>query len=93
MNNHIELNSQRIDVWLWHARLYKTRTLSHNLVKKNLIKINGKAIIKPAIHVKKDDIITIPWQNYSRVFQVLNFAKQRVPAKLCPFLYKEILEK
>lgn len=93
MNYQTELTCQRIDIWLWHARIYKSRSISHFSIKNEIIKINSKSVIKPATLIKKDDIITIPRNNSSRVIQVLGFSTRRVSAKLCHSLYKEILEK
>lgn len=82
MNYQTELTCQRIDIWLWHARIYKSRSISHFSIRYKIIKINSKSVIKPATLIKKDDIITIPWNNSSRVIQILGFFNPKSFSKI-----------
>jgi len=38
----------RLDLWLWAARFYKTRSLAALNIKKGLVSISGKTTTKPA---------------------------------------------
>lgn len=93
MTDQIHLTSQRIDIWLWYARLCKTRSISNKLIKSGHVHINGHRIVKPATAVKKNDVITLPWHHQIKVIRVKNFTIQRSSARLCTILYEEILEK
>ncbi|MDI2090039.1 RNA-binding S4 domain-containing protein [Commensalibacter oyaizuii] len=85
--------SQRIDLWLWHARIYKTRSISATITKSTAIRLNSILIHKPSTQVKRNDILTFPYHNKVRVIKILNFSKQRVAARNISLLYEEILEK
>ena len=51
LTNSIEKNSARcrLDLWLWAARFYKTRSLAASNIKKGLVKLSGKSVTKPSI--------------------------------------------
>lgn len=87
------IETQRLDVWLWHARLGKTRTISSQLIKDGFVHVNSSRILKASYAIKQQDIITLPHASRIRVIQIIGFSRQRVAAKNCMFLYKEILEK
>jgi ribosome-associated heat shock protein Hsp15 len=40
------LERQRLDKWLWHARVVKARTLAAALVEAGHVRINGVRILK-----------------------------------------------
>ena len=42
------LSECRLDLWLWAARFYKTRSLAASNIKKGLVRLSGKMITKPA---------------------------------------------
>lgn len=86
------IDTQRIDIWLWHARIYKTRSISTNYVSQNIFRLNSCPISKPACKIKINDILTFPWNNQIRVIKILNLTKQRMPAKNISLIYQEILE-
>ena len=54
-------NAQRLDVWLWHARLFKTRTLATRIVTKGQIRIETagttRRITKASALVREGDTI------------------------------------
>lgn len=85
-------DTQRIDIWLWHARIYKTRSISTNFVSQNIFRLNSCSISKPAYKIKINDVLTFPWNNKIRVIKILNLTKQRMAAKNISLIYQEILE-
>ena len=50
---------QRLDKWLWYARLYKSRTLAAQLVAQGKVRINRARTVKPSQTVKPGDVLTI----------------------------------
>ena len=81
---------QRIDRWLWHARIVKTRTLAASLVASGHVRVNGRRAESPAHAVQKDDILTIALLSRVRVLRVADFSGRRGGAALAITLYEEI---
>ena len=50
--------SQRVDKWLWHARIFKTRTLAASFAGSGKIRLNGERIAKPSQTVTVGDVLT-----------------------------------
>ncbi|MBV5270568.1 MAG: RNA-binding S4 domain-containing protein, partial [Afipia sp.] len=53
------MDRQRLDKWLWHARVVKTRTDAAALVAKGRVRINGARQTSPGHAVKDGDVLTI----------------------------------
>jgi ribosome-associated heat shock protein Hsp15 len=83
------VEGQRLDKWLWCARLVKTRTLSATLIAAGKIRVNGERVRKAARHVIKDDIITASLGRLV-VVRVLGSVERRVAASLARTLYQDL---
>ncbi len=81
---------QRIDRWLWHARIVKTRSLAASLVASGYVRVNGKRTGSSAHAVRKDDVLTVALPRVVRVLRVIDFADRRGGAALAATLYEEI---
>ena len=81
---------QRIDRWLWHARIVKTRALAASLVASGYVRVNGRRAESPAYGVRKDDVLTVALFSKVRVLRVVDFAFRRGNAVLASTLYEEI---
>lgn len=81
---------QRIDQWLWFARLTKSRTLAQALIERGKVRINRQKIARPSHWLKAGDAVTISMGPRVRVFTVLAFAKRRGPATEAQALYEEL---
>ncbi len=73
--------SLRIDKYIWHVRLSKTRSVATDWIQKGKIKLNH-AIVKPSKEVQINDIITISQNNAVFTYQILDLPTNRVGAKL-----------
>lgn len=73
----------RIDKYLWCVRLYKTRSLASEDVRQNRVQIDGENV-KSSREVKVNETISIRRQGFFQTYQVLDFPKNRVGAKLVP---------
>ena len=73
----------RIDKYIWHVRLSKTRSLAAKLVDGNKIKINSKEC-KPAKEVCPGDFISIQKNNAVFSYKILQLTTKRLGAKLVP---------
>lgn len=82
--------TQRLDKWLWHARLVKTRSLASQLVGKGKFRVNRERIVKPAHMVKCGDVITASLFGRVRIFQIAGFSERRGPADEARALYVDM---
>lgn len=82
--------TQRLDKWLWHARIVKTRSLSAELVAQGKVRINREKILKPAHPVKSGDVITAALFGRVRVLQIDALSDRRVPASRARTLYLDL---
>ena len=83
-------DGQRVDVWLWWARFFKTRALASSVIAKKRVRINGDRISKASRLVRQGDILTFPQANDIRVVRVLEFAERRGPASEAQTLYEPV---
>jgi ribosome-associated heat shock protein Hsp15 len=81
---------QRIDKWLWHARLVRTRSAAAALVASGHVRLNGARIAAPAKPVKAGDVVTIALDARVRVLKVTSFALRRGAADEGRALYEDM---
>lgn len=77
----MESSEVRIDKFLWSVRLYKTRSIATEAVKRGLVQMNGHSI-KSSRVIKVGDIVQIKQSPIYRHFLVLNTLSNRVGAPL-----------
>lgn len=80
---------QRLDKWLWFARVVKTRELAASLVESGKVRLNGQKTLKPGHGVKPGDVLTIILNSRVRVLHVEGFGERRGPAETARMLYRE----
>ena len=80
----------RIDKWLWHARLFKTRTLAQTQVTTGKIRVNSERISKPNRTVKAGDVLTFVKADRVRVIKITSIASRRGPASEAQTLYNDL---
>ena len=85
-----ELDRQRIDRWLWHARLVRTRGAAAALAGAGYIRINGARIDAPGRMVRTGDVITVALDRRVRVLKVRGFVERRGPAVGVAGLYDDL---
>ena len=81
------LERQRLDKWLWHARVVKARTSAAALVEAGHVRINGVREKAPGHAVKAGDVLTIGLDRSVRVLKVRRIspsgAAMRPPRECC----------
>jgi ribosome-associated heat shock protein Hsp15 len=82
-------NRQRLDKWLWFARIVKTREAAAALVEQGHVRLNSVKITKPGHGVKRGDVLTIVLNTRVRVLHVEAMAQRRGPASDARLLYRE----
>jgi len=85
-----EEERQRIDRWLWHARLVRTRSAAAALASSGHVRINGARIRAPSRMVRNGDVITVALDYGVWVLKVTGFSERRGPAKADRALYEEL---
>jgi len=85
-----ELDRQRIDKWLWHARLVRTRSAAAALAGSGHVRVNGARIEASSRSVRIGDVITVALERTVRVLKVRGFVERRGPAKTCDGLYEDL---
>jgi ribosome-associated heat shock protein Hsp15 len=81
---------QRIDKWLWHARVVRTRSAAAALATSGHVRLNGTRIDAPAKAVKAGDVVTIALDARVRVLKVTGFALRRGAAEQGRALYEDM---
>ena len=85
--------SQRLDRWLWFARIVKSRTLAAALIEAGKFRVNAVKVLKPSATVKPGDVVTSAVQKDVRVFQVKALGIRRGPATEAQLLYEDLTPK
>jgi len=81
---------QRVDRWLWHARLVRTRGAAAALAGAGYVRVNGARVEAPGRVVRMGDVITVALDRRVRVLKVRAFAARRGPAAAAADLYEEL---
>jgi ribosome-associated heat shock protein Hsp15 len=81
---------QRIDKWLWFARIIKSRTLAAKLVTEGRIRVNSIRIETPAKTVGPGDVLTIALEREVKVLRIVASAERRRPYSEARLLYENI---
>jgi ribosome-associated heat shock protein Hsp15 len=85
---------QRVDTWLWHARLFKTRTLAADVVvagKVRLTRDDRTARIGKTSHlIRPGDTLTFPKGRLIRIVRIEALATRRGPAPEAQALYEDL---
>jgi ribosome-associated heat shock protein Hsp15 len=84
------MQSQRLDKWLWCARLVKTRTGGARLVEAGKVRINGARALKSSRPVHTGDVVTAMLLGRLFVVRVLAAVARRGPAPLARLLYEDL---
>jgi len=68
---------QRIDKWLWHARMVRSRTDAARLVEAGYTRVNGQRVTAPAHLLRLGDVVTLALDRSVRVLEVAGFCDRR----------------
>lgn len=82
--------AQRLDKWIWYARLTKSRTLAGELVTAGRVRINKQKVIKPSAPLKVGDVITITVRGNVKILKVEAPGTRRGPASEAQALYEDL---
>ena len=80
-------SSQRVDQWLWFARITKSRTLAQDLIGRGKVRLNRVKIDKPSVLVKPGDVLTLIVGPVVRSLEILAIGQRRGPAAEAQLLF------
>ncbi len=81
---------QRLDKWLWFARVVRTRTLATRLVDDGHVRVNTQRVETPAKPVGPGDVLTIALERQVRVLRIVAIAPRRGGAEDAKRLFEEL---
>jgi ribosome-associated heat shock protein Hsp15 len=81
---------QRIDKWLWHARMVRTRSAAAALTEAGHVRLNGARVTAPGQVVRKGDVVTLALDRAVRVVRVEGFCERRGQSDAARALYSEV---
>jgi ribosome-associated heat shock protein Hsp15 len=84
------LDRQRIDKWLWHARVVRTRSDAAKLVEAGHTRVNGQRIGAPGHVLRVGDVVTVALDRVVRVLEVGGFSERRGGAADALRLYRDL---
>jgi ribosome-associated heat shock protein Hsp15 len=84
------LDRQRIDKWLWHARVVRTRSAAAALVTSGHVRLNGQRVSAASQAVRAGDVVTIALDRAVRVLKVCGFAERRGGAPEASALFEDL---
>jgi ribosome-associated heat shock protein Hsp15 len=80
---------QRVDKWLWHARMTRTRTAAQRLVESGYVRLNGRRLTVASQTVKAGDVLTIALEERVRILEIRALAERRGGFPAAQALYED----
>ena len=84
------MDRQRIDKWLWHARVVRTRSAAAALAASGHVRVNGQRIDAASRAVHVGDVVTVALDRTVRVLKVAGFAERRGAAESARALVEDL---
>jgi len=84
-----DLDAQRIDKWLWHARFARTRTAAQRLIAEGSVRVNREKVAASSRQVRAGDVLTLALGRDVRVVTVMAIVERRGGAEIARELYSE----
>jgi ribosome-associated heat shock protein Hsp15 len=81
---------QRIDKWLWHARMVRTRSDAAALAAAGFVRLNGKRMTAASQPVRIGDVVTLALDQSVKVIRVESFCERRGGAPAARALYRDL---
>src|SRR5262245_14843051 len=88
MNTNESIDHLRLDVWLWAARFFKTRSLAKQAVETGKVEVNDQRA-KPSRVVRVGDAVKVTRADETYEIEVRALSDTRGPAPIAQTLYEE----
>lgn len=83
---------QRIDRWLWHARVVRSRADAADLVRSGHVRVDGQRVTGAGHMVKTGQVLTVSLNAGVRVLRIRGFAERRGDATSTSELLDDITD-
>jgi ribosome-associated heat shock protein Hsp15 len=80
----------RLDKWLWHARVFRTRSIATKFCAEGRIRIGGRVVDKAHCAVKPGDVLTFAHGHDVKVLKIVALGTRRGPAPEARTLYEDL---
>lgn len=81
---------QRIDKWLFFARVVKSRSLAAKLAQAGRVRVNRNKVDQASHQVRPGDVLTITLDRKILVYRILAPGERRGPAEEARQLYEDL---
>lgn len=85
-----DFDRQRIDKWLWHARMVRTRSAAAALASGGFVRLNGRRMTAASQLVRIGDVVTLALDRSVKVIRVEGLCERRGDAPSARRLYHEL---
>jgi ribosome-associated heat shock protein Hsp15 len=86
----VSADRQRIDRWLWNARIVRARSAAASLAIVGHVRVNGVRVAAPGRDIKCGDVLTVALHGGVRVLKVIGLAPRRGNAAAALQLYEDL---
>ncbi len=83
-------NKIRLDRWLFHVRMFKTRTLASDRIQSGGVRVNGEPCRKPSRLIGAGDHVTVSTSARVFAYEVVAPGERRGPASEAQMLYQDL---
>ncbi|MCT7376592.1 RNA-binding S4 domain-containing protein [Chelativorans salis] len=81
---------QRIDKWLFFARVVKSRSLAARLAQAGRVRVNRNKIDQASHMVRPGDVLTITLDRRILIYRILDAGERRGPATEARLLFEDL---
>lgn len=81
---------QRLDKWLWFARIVKSRTLAQKLIESGKVRVDGTRVTSSSSRVAAGMVLTLTVHDRLRVLKILDTGTRRGPASEAATLFEDM---
>lgn len=81
---------QRLDKWLWYARIVKSRTLAQKLIESGSVRVDGVKTSSPSRQIGAGAVLTLTVHDRLRILKVIEPGNRRGPATEAQTLYEDM---
>ena len=81
---------RRLDLWIWRARMARTRALAAGLVASGHVRVNGQRVRAAGKAIRIGDVLTLSLEREARVLRVTGLGDRRGPYDEARRLYEDL---